>query len=381
MPLASRAVHLRSLHAQGAVGGRLNRVRHRRPEARPSGAAVELRLRCEQFLAAARASENPGAVFGVQRARSGALGAVLSQDLKLFGRQSCPPFLVIFWDVHPANLSDSIDSEGMRIALVALACAPVAGGNRVEPAAQTHLFSFRCRARIPVRSGSKAQRRCRFPTADGLTLNGWFVSRTDRPDFTVIVFNGNAGNRAFRAPLADALARANLAVLLFDYRGFGGNPGSPTEDGLKHDARAARDYVISRADVDPQRLVYFGESLGTAVAADLAVDHPPAALILRSPFTSMTDVGRHHYAFLPVRWLLRDRYDTIERIARVNAPLLIIGGDSDRIVPIEQTPPPLRGSPRSEIAARHQRRRSQRRFPAGRPRDDRRRAPVPARPA
>ena len=81
----------------------------------------------------------------------------------------------------------------------------------------------------------------------------------------------------------------------FDYRGFGGNPGSPTEAGLKHDARAARAYVISRPDVDPQRIVYFGESLGTAVAADLAVDHPPAALILRSPFTSLTDVGRHHY--------------------------------------------------------------------------------------
>ena len=176
-----------------------------------------------------------------------------------------------------------------------------------------------------------------FPTADGLTLQGWFVSRTKAPEFTVIVFNGNAGNRAFRAPLADALARANLAVLLFDYRGFGGNPGSPTEEGLRNDARAARDYVVSRADVDPRRLVYFGESLGTAVAADLALDDPPAALILRSPFTSMTDVGRHHYAFLPVGWLLRDRYETIERIARVNAPLLVIGGDADRIVPIEQT--------------------------------------------
>ena len=85
----------------------------------------------------------------------------------------------------------------------------------------------------------------------------------------MIVFNGNAGNRAFRAPLADALARADLAVLLFDYRGFGGNPGSPTEEGLKHDARAARDYVVGRAGVDRRKLVYFGESLGTAVAAQL----------------------------------------------------------------------------------------------------------------
>jgi hypothetical protein len=176
-----------------------------------------------------------------------------------------------------------------------------------------------------------------FPTADGLMLNGWFVSHTRTPDFTAIVFNGNAGHRAFRAPLADALARANLAVLLFDYRGFGDNPGVPTEDGLKHDARAARNFIVARAEVDGDRLVYFGESLGTAVAAELAVDHPPAALILRSPFTSMTDVGRHHYPILPVRWLLRDRYATIDHIARVNAPVMVIGGDADRIVPIDQT--------------------------------------------
>ena len=176
-----------------------------------------------------------------------------------------------------------------------------------------------------------------FPTRDGLTLTGWFVTRTDAPDFTVIVFNGNAGNRAFRAPLAAALAGTNLAVLLFDYRGFGGNPGTPSEEGLKNDARAARDYVVGRAGVDRDRVVYFGESLGTAVATELAVDHPPSALILRSPFTSMTDVGRHHYPVLPVRWLLRDRYVTIDRIARVKAPVMVIGGDADSIVPIAQT--------------------------------------------
>jgi fermentation-respiration switch protein FrsA (DUF1100 family) len=176
-----------------------------------------------------------------------------------------------------------------------------------------------------------------FPTSDGLTLNGWFVSRTNAPHFTVIVFNGNAGNRSFRAPLAAALTRADMAVLLFDYRGFGGNPGSPSESGLKADARAARDYVRGRNDVNPRKVVYFGESLGTAVATELAVDDPPVALVLRSPFTSLTDIGRHHYPMLPVRWLLRDRYDTIERIARVRAPLLVIGGERDHIVPIAET--------------------------------------------
>ena len=176
-----------------------------------------------------------------------------------------------------------------------------------------------------------------FPTRDGLSLHGWFISSTKTPEFTVIVFNGNAGNRSYRAPLAAAFARANLAVLLFDYRGFGGNPGAPTESDLRLDARAVREYVIARPNVDRNRLVYFGESLGSAVATELAAEHPPAALVLRSPFTSLTDIGREHYPMLPVRWLLRDRYDTIEQIARVRSPVLIIGGDRDRIVPITQT--------------------------------------------
>jgi fermentation-respiration switch protein FrsA (DUF1100 family) len=275
-------------------------------------------------------------MFGVQGTRTRPLRAVLSQDLKLFGCKFHPPFLIIFWDVHPANLSDSIDSEGMRIVLVALVVLVSLAAIVWSQQRRLIYFPF---GHVPNAAavGLGAVRLVTFPTADGLTLNGWFVSRTDRPDFTLIVFNGNAGNRAFRAPLADALARANIAVLLFDYRGFGGNPGSPTEVGLKQDARAARAYAASRSDVDVQRLVYFGESLGTAVATDLAVDYPPAALILRSPFTSLTDVGRHHYPFLPVHWLLRDRYATIERITRVPAPLLVIGGDRDRIVPIEQT--------------------------------------------
>ena len=89
------------------------------------------------------------------------------------------------------------------------------------------------------------------------------------------------------------------------------------------------------ADVDAARLVYFGESLGSAVAAELAAEYPPAALVLRSPFTSMADVGQHHYWWLPVRWLIRDRYATIDLIGRVRSPLLIIVGERDRIVPAE----------------------------------------------
>ena len=177
-----------------------------------------------------------------------------------------------------------------------------------------------------------------FTTHDGVTLHGWFVPAASTPArFTVIVFNGNAGHRGMRAPLAAALSRHGVATLLFDYRGYGDNTGRPSEDGLAQDARAAWLYVTTRADVDPGRVVFFGESLGAALALRLATERPPFALVLRSPFTSLTDIGRHHYPFLPVRWLLRDRYPSLERAGSVSCPTLVIAGDRDSIIPTEQS--------------------------------------------
>lgn len=177
-----------------------------------------------------------------------------------------------------------------------------------------------------------------FETIDGISLSGWFFAASGpSPRVTVLVFNGNAGNRAHRGPLAAALHRHGFQVLLVDYRGYGGNAGTPSENGLAVDGRAARAYLAGRLDVDRSRLVYFGESLGTAVAVDLAVEYPPAALVLRSPFTSLADLGQHHYPFLPVRLLLRDRFAAIDRIRRIRVPLLVIAGGHDRIVPIENS--------------------------------------------
>ena len=193
------------------------------------------------------------------------------------------------------------------------------------------------RVPAPRQVGLAGVESVRFPTADGLELAGWFVPAGAQANATVLVFNGNAGNRAYRAPLAAALAAHGLNVLLFDYRGYGGNSGSPTETGLAADARAARAYLADRPDVDAARLVYFGESLGTAVAVGLAAEQPPAALILRSPFTSMADVGAYHYPILPVRLLLRDRFASRDTIGRVRAPVLVIAGDRDDIVPLEHS--------------------------------------------
>ena len=176
-----------------------------------------------------------------------------------------------------------------------------------------------------------------FATTDGLRLHGWLVPPLEpRAGATILVFNGNAGHRGFRATLAAALRERGYGVLLFDYRGYGGNPGTPTEAGLAEDARAARAFLLTRPEA-ATRLVYFGESLGSGVATGLAAEHRPAALVLRSPFTSMTDVGAFHYPLLPVRWLLRDRFDTASRIAGLGCPLLVVAGDQDTIVPYSQS--------------------------------------------
>jgi len=188
------------------------------------------------------------------------------------------------------------------------------------------------------RAGLAATEAVSFVTADGLRLGAWFVGGSGpslRP--TVIVFSGNAGHRGYRAPLAAALQRHGLNVLLTDYRGYGGNPGEPIEEGLAADARAARAFVRSRSDVDQARVVYFGESLGAAVALRLAVEDPPSALVLRSPFASMTLIGQYHYPMLPVGLLLRDRFPSIDRALQLRSPVLIIAGTRDSIIPIDHT--------------------------------------------
>jgi uncharacterized protein len=190
----------------------------------------------------------------------------------------------------------------------------------------------------PAQTGLVRAEEVTFQTDDSLTLGGWLVPPLAAPTGDVlIVFNGNAGNRSYRADLARGLAGRGIAVLLFDYRGYGGNPGLPSENGLARDARAARRFLESRADVDARRISYFGESLGAGVAVGLALEHPPRALILRSPFTSLADTGRFHFPFLPVTWLLRDRFPSLERIARVSCPVLVIAAEHDTIVPTTQS--------------------------------------------
>jgi len=175
-------------------------------------------------------------------------------------------------------------------------------------------------------------------TSDGLELGAWFVPpRPADRGVTVLIANGNAGNRSMRAPLAAALARSGLSVLLFDYRGFGGNPGTPTEEGLARDARAALHFLFDDAGVRPGRLLYYGESLGAAVVTRLAAERAPGGLVLRSPFVDLPAVARVHYPFLPVRALLKDRYPVAYLLTRVHVPTTVVYGTRDSIVPPAQS--------------------------------------------
>ncbi|HEX2297595.1 MAG TPA: alpha/beta hydrolase [Pseudonocardiaceae bacterium] len=190
----------------------------------------------------------------------------------------------------------------------------------------------------PVASVLPGAREVRLHTADGLELGAWLMPASGRDrNVTVLVASGNAGNRSLRAPLAAMLSRAGMAVLLFDYRGYGGNSGTPSEAGLALDVRAAHQYLIEDHGVRQDRLLYFGESLGAAVVTELATEHPPAGLLLRSPFVELAAVGRAHYPYLPVDALLRDRYPLAEQLARITVPTTVVYGTEDGIVPPDQS--------------------------------------------
>lgn len=169
-------------------------------------------------------------------------------------------------------------------------------------------------------------------TSDGLTLGAWYVPPSGACRAAVLVAPGNAGNRRGRAPLAAALRADGFGVLLVDYRGYGGNPGAPSEDGLARDLHAGRAYLLDEAGIAPGHLLYLGESLGAGPASALAVEHPPAALVLRSPFTSLADVGRATYG-VPVGWLLLDRYPVADDVRQVRVPVAVVYGSRDRTVP------------------------------------------------
>jgi fermentation-respiration switch protein FrsA (DUF1100 family) len=170
--------------------------------------------------------------------------------------------------------------------------------------------------------------------ADGTKIHGWYVPH-ERPRAVILFCHGNGGNVTHRDHVIRALHdRVGAAVLVFDYRGYGKSEGKPDEAGVLADARAARTWLAQKAGVDESRIVLMGESLGGAVAVDLAADGA-RALILESTFSSMPDVAAFHYPWAPVRLLMRTQFNSAAKIRSYHGPLYQSHGDRDSIVPLK----------------------------------------------
>jgi fermentation-respiration switch protein FrsA (DUF1100 family) len=175
-----------------------------------------------------------------------------------------------------------------------------------------------------------------FTTEDGLKLNGWWIPGTGSP-LTFLWFHGNAGNISHRLENIK-LRRDHLGInlFIFDYREYGRSEGEVSEEGTYRDGNAAIRYLRGRKELDPAKIVFLGESLGSAVAVEMAIRHGCAAMILESPFLSIPEMAKASFPFLPLGPLLRTRYDTFSKIGKVRAPVLIVHGEYDEIVPLQQ---------------------------------------------
>jgi pimeloyl-ACP methyl ester carboxylesterase len=220
----------------------------------------------------------------------------------------------------------------VRVAVALLAVIGVGVG--LIWAFQRQLIYFPDSAGVPAAADViPGARDVTLRTEDDLELGAWFIPPGGRDrGLAVLLAPGNGGNRQDRARIGKELSLRGLGVLLMDYRGYGGNPGSPSEDGLAQDAEAAV-AALTELGYPPDRTIYFGESLGTGVVARLASQHPPAGVVLRSPFTELADVGSHHYPWLPVRLLLRDRFPVVEHVESLEVPVVVVYGDRDSVVP------------------------------------------------
>ena len=182
---------------------------------------------------------------------------------------------------------------------------------------------------LPQGQAFRGLQEVELETEDGNRLLSWYWPG-DRP-LTLVYFSGNGGNRGDRLEWARDFHRLGYGLFLLEYRGYGGNPGAPTETNLYRDAQAALDWL---AGAPGRKLAYLGESLGSGVAVEMATRATPAGLIIQSGFSSAADVGQHRYPLLPVGLLMKDPFDSLPKIRSLGCPLLAIHGDRDRTVPL-----------------------------------------------
>jgi hypothetical protein len=207
----------------------------------------------------------------------------------------------------------------------------------------------------PADAGVPEMQVVTLETTDGLALKAWYRPPT-RPELpTIVYFHGNAGHIGLRGRIVKPFLEAGYGVLLVTYRGYSGNPGEPYEEGLYQDGRAAIDFLQRRSTPDACMVLY-GESIGTGVAVQLATEYRVGALILQSPFTSLGDVGQLHYPFFPVKWLIKDSFNSLKKANQIHSPTLVLYGHRDDIIPsqlsiqlFEALPAPKRLAPLADV--------------------------------
>lgn len=186
---------------------------------------------------------------------------------------------------------------------------------------------------VPSQWALKELKPLQAKTEDSLMLTSWYILPKKRDKFTIVFFQGNAGHLGYRNYKVRPWIDNGYGVLMVGYQGFG-NPGTPSEDGLYKDARAAIE-ALHAFGVPEKGMVFYGESMGTGVAVQMATEFDASALILESPYTSVPDVGADRYPMVPVRWLLSDTYDSLSKISEVHMPLLLLHGEKDQVVPVK----------------------------------------------
>ena len=173
-----------------------------------------------------------------------------------------------------------------------------------------------------------------FTSADGTKLHGWFLPHSN-PTRAVLYCHGNGEDVASVGEIADHLSKVlKASVFVFDYRGYGHSQGRPSEAGCIADGNAAQHWLAEQVGVHPNDVVLMGRSLGSAVAVALAADNGACALVIENAFPTMTDVAAWHYPWLPVRWVMSNRYDNLSRIQRYKGPLLQSHGTQDELIPL-----------------------------------------------
>jgi fermentation-respiration switch protein FrsA (DUF1100 family) len=171
----------------------------------------------------------------------------------------------------------------------------------------------------------------RLDTSDGVRIHGWFLPGDSTR--TLLYFHGNAGNISHRLHSIRQFHDLGLSVFIIDYRGYGESAGSPSEDGLYRDAEAAWEYLVEGRGIGAENIIVFGRSLGGSLAAWLAAERHPRALIVDSSFTSVPDIGQDVYPWLPVRLLARIRHPTREFVGIASCPVLVVHSRDDEIIP------------------------------------------------